>query len=72
MLNILQVAFRNAVAGTLMRNYWNNGQAIAFSRDDVGFFAMAKNGFLNANLQTGKTLLSPAQQQLRQVRWIWL
>ncbi|KAF0291644.1 Alpha-amylase 1 [Amphibalanus amphitrite] len=47
------VTFRNAVTGTEMANYWNNGQAVAFSRDQVGFFAMAKGSSMHEHLQTG-------------------
>lgn len=48
-----QVRFRNAVAGTDMGNYWNNGGAVAFSRGDKGFFAMAKGGSMDETLATG-------------------
>lgn len=47
------IRFRNAVVGTPMENYWNNGVAVAFSRGNKGFFAMAKSGYLQINLQTG-------------------
>nr|QJE50400.1 alpha amylase-related protein [Diaphanosoma celebensis] len=47
------VRFRNAMVGTEMENYWNNGGAVAFSRGNKGFFAMAKEGNMNENLQTG-------------------
>ena len=47
------VLFRNNVQGTKLENYWNNGQAVAFSRGNVGFFAMAKDNGMNENLQTG-------------------
>jgi len=47
------VQFRNAVKGTWMQNYWNNGNAVAFSRGRSGFFAMAKDGALDTVLQTG-------------------
>jgi len=41
------------VKGTTMANYWNNGGAVAFSRGNVGFFAMAKGGSMSETLQTG-------------------
>ncbi|XP_046454250.1 alpha-amylase-like isoform X3 [Daphnia pulex] len=47
------VEFRNAVVGTSMENYWNNGNAVAFSRGNKGFFAMAKQGSMSESLQTG-------------------
>jgi len=47
------VQFRNAVAGTAKENYWNNGNAVAFSRGNKGFFAMAKGGSMDETLQTG-------------------
>jgi alpha-amylase len=47
------VRFRNAVAGTEMDNYWNNGGAVAFSRGSKGFFAMAKGGSMSETLATG-------------------
>jgi hypothetical protein len=37
-----------------MSNYWNNGNAVAFSRGNKGFFAMAKQGSMSENLQTGQ------------------
>jgi hypothetical protein len=36
-----------------MSHYWNNGRAVAFARSGLGFFAMAKDGFMDENLQTG-------------------
>ena len=50
--------FRNAVAGTVQLNYWTavNGDAVAFSRGQKGFFAMAKSGTLDQTLQTSKTI----------------
>ena len=50
------VRFRNAVAGTEMDNYWNNGGAVAFSRGSKGFFAMAKGGSMSETLATGKNI----------------
>ena len=50
------VRFRNAVAGTQMENYWNNGEAVAFSRGSKGFFAMAKGGSMSETLATGKNI----------------
>ena len=47
------VQFRNAVAGTSMDNYYNDGGAVAFSRGNKGFFAMAKNGNFQKTLATG-------------------
>ena len=47
------VTFRNAVSGTEMDNYWNNGQAVAFSRGQAGFFAMAQGTSMREMLQTG-------------------
>lgn len=44
------------VAGTSMENYWNNGNAVAFSRGNKGFFAMAKQGSMSETLQTGRLL----------------
>lgn len=45
--------FRNAAAGKPIANYFNNGGAVAFSRGNVGFFAMAKDGKIDQSLQTG-------------------
>ena len=36
-----------------MTNYWNNGVAVAFTRDGRCFFAMAQFGSLSRSLQTG-------------------
>jgi len=47
------VKFRNAAAGKPIANYFNNGGAVAFSRGNVGFFAMAKDGKIDQSLQTG-------------------
>jgi len=52
-MNVLQVQFRNSVNGTSMSHYWNNGRAVAFARSGQGYFAMAKDGFMDENLQTG-------------------
>jgi len=49
-----KVQFRNAVAGTSMDNYHNDGGSVAFSRGNKGFFAMAKNGNFQKTLATGK------------------
>jgi alpha-amylase len=46
------------VAGTAKENYWNNGNAVAFSRGNKGFFAMAKGGSMDETLQTGKQTLN--------------
>ncbi|KAA0192642.1 hypothetical protein HAZT_HAZT001198 [Hyalella azteca] len=48
------VRFRNAVAGALTAdNKYNDGNVVAFSRGNLGFFAMIKQGTLSMNLQTG-------------------
>ena len=47
------VAFRNAVAGTSKQNWYRQGDVVAFARGNKGFFAMAKNGHMDATLQTG-------------------
>lgn len=47
------VAFRNAVVGTSKGNYYQEGDEIAFSRGDKGFFAMSKTGHMDKTLQTG-------------------
>ena len=47
------VAFRNAVAGTTKENYYNADNQIAFSRGQKGFFAMARDGYMDIVLQTG-------------------
>jgi alpha-amylase len=36
-----------------MDNYYNDGGAVAFSRGNKGFFAMAKNGNFQKTLATG-------------------
>ena len=56
-MNLLQVQFRNSVNRTTMSHYWNNGRAVAFARSGQGFFAMAKDGFMDENLQTGYSYL---------------
>ena len=44
----LQVRFRNAVAGTNSNDNWyNDGNIVAFSRGNLGFFAMIKYGTLS-------------------------
>ena len=48
-----QVKFRNVAVGQPMRNYFNNGDLVAFSRGNVAFFAMAKEGQISQLLQTG-------------------
>ena len=53
----MKVSVRNNVRGTSMSNYYNDGvNAVAFSRGNRGFFAMAKNGQMDVTLQTGKTI----------------
>ncbi|KAJ8298305.1 hypothetical protein KUTeg_024836, partial [Tegillarca granosa] len=47
------IAFRNAVAGTSLNNWRNQNDEVSFSRGNKGFFAMAKQGHMNARLQTG-------------------
>ncbi|XP_042220003.1 alpha-amylase-like [Homarus americanus] len=47
------VKFRNAVAGTQMANWYQEGDNVAFSRGDKGFFAMSKYGSFDKTLQTG-------------------
>lgn len=47
------IAFRNAVAGTSLDNWRNQNDEVSFSRGNKGFFAMAKQGHMNARLQTG-------------------
>ncbi|XP_065353289.1 alpha-amylase 2-like [Cloeon dipterum] len=48
------VGFRNAVAGTVINDWWDNGNnQIAFCRGDKGFIAFNNEGSnLNTNLQT--------------------
>jgi hypothetical protein len=50
--------------GTSTTNYWNNGQAVAFSRGNGGFFAMAQSGFLNETLQTGENFQNISIRQV--------
>jgi alpha-amylase len=47
------VRFRNAVVGKPKENFWTNGGAVAFSRGNAGFFAMAKEGKMDETLPTG-------------------
>ncbi|ROT61945.1 amylase [Penaeus vannamei] len=47
------VKFRNAVAGTQIANWFQEGDNVAFSRGDKGFFAMSKYGSFDRTLQTG-------------------
>ncbi|KAJ9575442.1 hypothetical protein L9F63_007693, partial [Diploptera punctata] len=49
------VQFRNAIQGTEVENWWDDGNGqIAFSRGNLGFIAIAVNdGDLRQNLQTG-------------------
>lgn len=51
---LLQVKFRNAVAGTQIANWFQEGDNVAFSRGDKGFFAMSKYGSFDRTLQTGE------------------
>ena len=53
-LALPQVRFRNAVAGTEMSNWYQEGDNVAFSRGDKGFFAMSKWGSFDKTLQTGE------------------
>ncbi|CAG0879313.1 unnamed protein product [Darwinula stevensoni] len=52
-LSLQKAGFRNAVQGTDMANYYNDGERAAFSRGDRGFFALSKSGSMNQVLQTG-------------------
>nr|KAG5706333.1 hypothetical protein BaRGS_026115 [Batillaria attramentaria] len=45
-------AFRNAVAGTDVRHYHQEGDVVGFARGNKGFFAMGKGGF-DKTFQTG-------------------
>nr|AWU67110.1 putative alpha-amylase [Crangon crangon] len=48
------VRFRNAVSSTgWWENYYCDGNAVAFSRGDKGFFAMVKYGTLSQTFQSG-------------------
>ncbi|KAK3600012.1 hypothetical protein CHS0354_012678 [Potamilus streckersoni] len=47
------VAFRNAVQGTEKEHWRNVNDDVSFARGNVGFFAMAKDGFMNETLDTG-------------------
>lgn len=49
------VHFRNAVAGTIVANWWDNGnQQIAFSRGNRGFIVFNLDSYaINQALQTG-------------------
>ncbi|XP_069131143.1 alpha-amylase-like [Argopecten irradians] len=47
------VRFRNAVAGTDLNHWRNENDEVSFSRGQKGFFAMAKQGHMDATLQTG-------------------
>ncbi|KAL7644676.1 UNVERIFIED_CONTAM: hypothetical protein RMT77_004217 [Armadillidium vulgare] len=47
------VRFRNAVLGTDWLNYYSDSNVCAFSRGDIGFFAMVKLGTLSQSFQTG-------------------
>ena len=47
------VAFRNAVAGTDVNHYKMENDEVSFSRGNKGFFAMAKQGHMDAHVQTG-------------------
>ncbi|XP_025086169.1 alpha-amylase-like isoform X1 [Pomacea canaliculata] len=61
--------FRNAVAGTEVRNYYNQGDVVAFTRGNKGFFIMGKRGF-DQQVQTGLSagqycdLISNCQQKI--------
>nr|AAN77139.1 alfa-amylase [Anthonomus grandis] len=46
------VQFRNVVAGTDMQQYWSNGNQIAFSRGNKGFFATTIGGDINQGIPT--------------------
>ncbi|XP_050415125.2 alpha-amylase [Patella vulgata] len=47
------VAFRNAVTGTDLNNWYNQGDVVAFGRGNKGFFAMAKQGHAQMQLKSG-------------------
>ncbi|XP_065557068.1 alpha-amylase 1-like [Artemia franciscana] len=47
------VSFRNAVHGTDIENYYNDGNLVGFSRGNKGFFAMVKSGSASMTMQTG-------------------
>ncbi|CAG0888559.1 unnamed protein product [Cyprideis torosa] len=47
------VQFRNAVQGTGVTNYYNDGNKIFFSRGDKGFFAVVKYGTVDEYVYTG-------------------
>ncbi|ESO93717.1 hypothetical protein LOTGIDRAFT_228508 [Lottia gigantea] len=47
------VAFRNKVAGTDLNNWYDQGDVVAFGRGNKGFFAMAKQGHAQLQLQSG-------------------
>lgn len=48
------VGFKNAVNGTGVNDFWNNGdQQFAFSRGDKGFIAFTNGGDIKATIQTG-------------------
>ncbi|KAK7085956.1 hypothetical protein SK128_005871 [Halocaridina rubra] len=47
------VRFRNAVGNTNWENYFCDGNIVAFSRGNLGFFAMIKYGTMSQTLQTG-------------------
>ncbi|KAK8405762.1 hypothetical protein O3P69_001926 [Scylla paramamosain] len=48
------VRFRNAVADTSSwENYYSDGNVVAFSRGNKGFFAMVKYGTVSQSFQTG-------------------
>ncbi|KAK3099826.1 hypothetical protein FSP39_010394 [Pinctada imbricata] len=46
-------AFRNAVVETGVLNWKEDNNKVSFSRGDIGFFAMSKNGQMDEVLQTG-------------------
>ncbi|GJQ73903.1 Amy-p [Trypoxylus dichotomus] len=47
------VGFRNAVKGTIIQNWWTNGdQQIAFCRGNRGFVALTNGGSINQVMQT--------------------
>ena len=47
------VAFHNTVAGTTKHHWYQQADQVAFARGNKGFFAMARNGYMNVTLQTG-------------------
>ncbi|XP_041359720.1 alpha-amylase-like [Gigantopelta aegis] len=47
------VAFRNAVVGTDIQHWYDDGNIVAFARGDKGFFVQSKNGNIDQTFITG-------------------